>query len=511
MDALAIERFGIPAATLMERAGRGAAAAVVDRFPHVREHGVLVLAGKGNNGGDGFVLARELKRRRVRCEVVLAARRDEVGEPARQKLLAWQRAGGRISSVTAGTLGALERGLARAGCVVDALFGTGLKGEVTGLAAEVISLVNASGLPTVALDVPSGLDADRGVPLGIAVQAELTVAFAAPKLGTLVFPGARYSGEIAVVDIGIPEEAVVAVAPCAEAVTAADAARLLRPRDREAHKGDHGHLAVIAGGRGKTGAAVLVGKAAARAGTGLVTVGCPDSQQPVVAAGLLEEMTWPLPDDGRGGLAFVAEQPYAALLDGKRALVVGPGIGVSEERQALVRWLMETVPLPVVVDADALNCIAEIGKRAAKHPRQPARILTPHPGEMARLAGLSTAEVQADRVGVARRIAADTGAVIVLKGARTITAEPGGRLWINLSGNAGLASGGTGDVLAGVVGGLLAQGYPEDEAARLGVFLHGWAADRLAARCGIVGMVASDLVAEIPATIAALANEAGAE
>src|SRR6266478_1783993 len=489
IDALAIES-GIPSATLMERAGTGAAEALLARFPHVRKTGVVVVAGKGNNGGDGFVVARVLKRRRVRCEVILAARIDDVRDPARAKLRAWQRAGGKTTTITAQNLGPLQRALARAGCVVDALFGTGLTGEMTGLPAEAITLVNASGLPTVALDVPSGLDSDRGVPLGVAIEAELTVAFAAPKIGTVIYPGARYAGELAVVDIGIPEEAMASVA---------DAAALLRPRDPEGHKGTNGHVVVIAGGRGKTGAVVLASRAAARAGAGLVTAGVPAAEQHSVAARLLEEMTAPLPDDGDGTLAFPVPDAYAALLEGKRALVVGPGIGVSPACKALVGWLVTHAPLPAVIDADALNCLAATQPDGAWGSRERPRILTPHPGEMARLTRLDGAAVQADRIGVARRLAAERGVIVVLKGARTVIAEPDGRLAINCSGNPGLGSGGTGDVLAGMLGGLLAQGYPAADAARLGVFLHGYAADRVAARRGMVGLLASDVIEELPA------------
>ncbi len=500
MDALAIERFGIPSETLMERAGSGAAEILLERFPHVRKHGVVVLAGKGNNGGDGFVVARCLKRRRVRAEVFLAVPAREIRGPALAKLQAWRRAGGKVHQLAAGNLAPLARALARAGCIVDALFGTGITGEVTGFPAELIALVNASGVPTVALDLPSGLDADRGVPLGIAIEAELTIAFAAPKIGTVLYPGARFVGDLAVVDIGIPEEAVREVGPTTEVVAAADAAALLRPRDVEAHKGTHGHLAVVAGARGKTGAAILAARAAARAGAGLVTVGCPDGVLPMVAAGLLEAMTWPLPDDGTGALAFgdTSAPAYRKLLDDKSAAVVGPGIGTSAEREALVRWLVTARSLPTLLDADALNCLAAVGPPAARPSGGHALVLTPHPGEMARLAGTSTEEIQADRLAAARRAAAAFDAIVVLKGARTVTATPDGHAWINLSGNPGLAAGGTGDVLAGIIGSLLAQRYPAADAAVLGVFLHGFAADRVAARQGMVGLLASDLIEELP-------------
>jgi NAD(P)H-hydrate epimerase len=504
MDALTIERFGVPGATLMERAGIGAAAIILDRFPHVRKHGVVVLAGKGNNGGDGFVVARALKKKRVRVDVILAVAASDVRGDARAKLHAWQRAGGKAQIVTADKLEPLARALGRAGCVVDALFGTGLSGEITGLPAELIAMVNAAGLPTVALDVPSGLDADRGVPLGIAIEAELTIAFAAPKIGTIVHPGARYAGEVAVVDIGLAEEAVRAVGPRAEAVTAADAARILRPRDPEAHKGTHGHLAVVAGSLGKTGAAILAARAATRAGAGLVTVGCASVVLPIVAGGIVEAMTWPLPDDGAGAIAYGDGQAFEKLLADKRAATVGPGIGTGPEREALIRRLATTRSLPLVFDADALTCLGVLGPRHERPSHGAPLVLTPHPGEMSRLIGDDTATIQADRLAAARKAAAAYDAVVVLKGARTVTAAPDGRVWINLSGNPGLAAGGTGDVLAGIIGALLAQGYAPEDAAVLGVFLHGHAADRIAERRGMIGLVASDLIEELPPAMLAL-------
>lgn len=504
MDALTIERYGVPGATLMERAGVGAAALILERFPHIRKHGVVVLAGKGNNGGDGFVVARALKKKRVRVDVVLAVPAGDVKGDARAKLLAWQRTGGKVTAVSETQLQPLARALARAGLVVDALFGTGLSGEITGFPAELIAMVNAAGIPTVALDLPSGLDADRGVPLGIAVEAELTIAFAAPKIGTLLYPGARHAGEVAVVDIGLADEAVREVGPQTEAMTAVDAARVLRPRDVQSHKGTHGHLAVIAGALGKTGAAILCARAATRAGSGLVTVGCPSLALPLVANGILEAMTWPLPGDGAGGLAYGDATAYRALLRDKRAAVVGPGIGTGADREALVRELATTRPLPLVLDADALNCLATLGPSHDRPANGAPLILTPHPGEMARLLDTTTDDIQRDRLATARKAAAAYDAVVVLKGARTVTAAPDGRAWINLSGNAGLAAGGTGDVLAGIIGSLLGQGYAPEDAATLGVFLHGFAADRIAARRGMIGMIASDLIDELPPAMLAL-------
>ena len=502
IDQLAIERFGVPAETLMERAGVGAAEAVLARFPHVRKTGVVVLAGKGNNGGDGYVVARALKKKRVRCEVILAVPRADVRPPARTKLLAWERAGGKTTVVTASDLGPLQRALARAGCVVDGLFGTGLAGTVTGLAAEVIALVNASGVPTVALDIPSGLDADRGVPLGSAIEAELTVAFAAPKIGTLLYPGARYTGELAVVDIGMPEAAVAEVAPAGEAILAADAAALLVPRDPDSHKGTNGHVAVIAGGRGKTGAVVLASRAAARAGAGLVTAGVPASELQAVAARLLEEMTSALPDDGEGGLGFPSPHAYADLLDGKQALVTGPGLGVTDARCALVAWIVREAALPAVIDADALNCLARSGPAGAWGAADRPRILTPHPGEMSRLVGKPIAEIEDDRVEIARAFARERQVHLVLKGHRTLLAFPDGRVWINPTGTPAMATGGTGDILTGLIAGFLAQ-FPRDaeQAIAAAVYLHGLSGEIGAGELGEKCLIATDLLRYLPAAM----------
>jgi len=496
LDRLTIERYGTPGHVLMERAGVGATRVLLDLFPFMRRRGrrALICAGKGNNGGDGFVMARELRRHGVRTEVVLLGRAQDVGGDAVRNLRAYQRGRGKICEVTEpAELGRLADRLAEADIVVDAIFGTGLNNVVGGLHAEAIELINASGVPVFAVDIPSGLHADTGHPLGTAIQAEATATFGFAKLGQVQFPGASLVGTLAVVDIGLASEAIAAHPPSGELLEAEQVACYIPDRRADAHKGDCGHVLVIAGSFGKTGAPQLASRAAARVGAGLVTVVGPASLYLVYAAGVLEAMTEVLPDqDGR--IRF-DEGALKRLVKDKTAVVIGPGIGTHDEALDVVGWLLTHAGAPLVLDADALTCIARdpSALQAAAVPT----ILTPHPGEMARLLGTNTSEIQADRIGAARRVAALHRCTLVLKGARTIIAD-GRQVWVNSTGNPGMASGGMGDVLSGILGGLLAQGLAPSEAARLGVYLHGAVADQAAAAGGEIGLVASDVIAGLP-------------
>ncbi|MGH7961228.1 MAG: NAD(P)H-hydrate dehydratase [Candidatus Binatia bacterium] len=506
LDRLTIEQYGTPGHVLMERAGAGVTAALLNVFPHVRKAPVLIFAGKGNNGGDGLVVARLLKKKGIACEVFLAGRKDRVKDDALRNLTAFLRLRGRVTEVTeAAHLDLVQRKIAGCGLIVDALLGTGLNAPVQGFMAALIDLITASGVPVVAVDIPSGLDADRGQPLGTAVQAELTVTFAYPKLGHIVYPGATYVGRLVVVDIGIAPEAVAAVRPQTVLLTPETAGALVRVRQPEAHKGDFGHLLVLAGARGKSGAALLCGAAALRMGTGLVTLAGPGSLNSVFSSALLEAMTIPLPEQSDGSLSL-DEAVLTEALRGKSALAFGPGVGVSTNTIALTRWLLARSAQPMVIDADGLNCLAtepDVLRRA-----QAPVVLTPHPGEMARLLKSSTAEVQARRLEGARTFATQYGCYLVLKGARTVIAAPDGRVWINPTGNSGMASGGMGDVLTGILGGLLAQGYPLDEACVLGVFLHGYAGDLAAQEKGEIGILARDVIERLPGGLRALQQAA---
>jgi ADP-dependent NAD(P)H-hydrate dehydratase / NAD(P)H-hydrate epimerase len=508
LDRATIERFGTPGHVLMERAGKGATQVLLERFPQLRRKGrrVVVVAGKGNNGGDGLVMARLLKKRGLRTEVVLLGRAADVKGDAERNLRAYRRLRGALHEVTsAAEVDALATRLRGADAVIDAIFGTGLNSEVRGVQGAAIECINDCGAPVFAVDIPSGLDADTGRPLGCAVRANATATFAFAKVGQMLHPGVELCGHLEVIDIGIAAEAITAQTPRTELLTQAMAAGLAPQRAADTHKGHCGHLLVVAGSFGKTGAAQLVSRGALRAGAGLVTLVGPASLYPIYAAGVLEAMTAALPDvDGQ--LRFAAER-LQELVEGKSAVAIGPGIGTHGDARRTVQWLLQNAGAPLVIDADALTCIAS-DPSELRRARNPA-ILTPHPGEMARLLGSTAAEVQADRVETARRFAGEHGCTLVLKGARTVVAAPDGRAWINPTGNPGMASGGMGDALTGIVGGLLAQGLEPAEAARLGVYLHGLAADQAAAE-GQIGLTASDVIAALRWSLHSLREDAGA-
>lgn len=496
LDHLAIHAHGVPGLELMERAGERVAEAVADRWSRPARRGVLVAAGKGNNGGDGLVAARLLREREFPCEVACTARAEELSPDAAANLERYRAGGGRFTEVPPGDLAPLRRGVRGKGLVVDALLGTGLRSPVEGFLAEVVEFLNASGLPIVAVDTPSGLDSDRGAPLGAAVQAEATVTFGFPKAGQVVYPGVAYTGELVVADIGIPEEAAAQVAPAAELLEPSSVRWLLPRRADDSHKGSYGHLLVMAGSRGKTGAAVLACRAAMRVGAGLVTLAAPRGLNDVLAGALVESMTETLGPPGADEWPRLDEADWERLTERKTAVLFGPGVGVHAPARAALEWLLERCGLPWLVDADGLNNLAADPGRLRRARTAP--VLTPHPGEMGRLAGMEAAAVNRDRIGAARAFAEAHRCHLVLKGARTVTATPEGRVSVNPTGNSGMATGGMGDVLAGAVAGFLAQGLPPEDAARLGVFLHGLAGDRAADRIGRVGLIASDVVDELP-------------
>jgi len=490
-----INRFGIPGRVLMETAGRACAEALCETFGRIANRTAVIVAGKGNNGGDGYVVARYLRGRGWDVSVHVVARKEEVSGDA------------------AVNLGLLDPGLVRyctsaadletcfaefrnAGVLVDALFGIGLKNRIGGLHAEAVRMMNASGRPVVAVDIPSGVDATTGAILGSAVQADLTVTFAYGKLGHVLYPGRTMTGSLLVADIGLPE-AAADPGGIDHYVDPQTASSLIHVRERTGHKGTYGHCLVVAGSTGKTGAAALAANSAVRSGSGLVTLAVPESLNPVLEIKTTEAMTLPFADSGRGFLGSFNGDAITAAFSGMDAVAIGPGISRHPDTAALVRRLVSECPLPLVVDADGLNAIAG-DVSILERKTSPAVVLTPHPGEMSRLCGLDIDRIEADRAGVARDFAVRYGVYLVLKGAGTVVATPGGEISVNGSGNPGMATGGMGDVLTGVLVSLLGQGYPFTDACRLGVFLHGYAADMVAERQGEVGMTASDVLESLP-------------
>jgi ADP-dependent NAD(P)H-hydrate dehydratase / NAD(P)H-hydrate epimerase len=493
VDQRAIRELGIPSATLMENAGRGAAACIQALLPELglprRGARVAIVCGKGGNGGDGFVVGRWLKRAGHRVDVfLLGSPRDLRGDPA-LKLREMERRGLRARVVEDDTT--LARALPGAQLVVDAILGTGSRGAPTPPVADAIERINASGRPVVALDIPSGLSADGGAPEGPVVRAVLPPTFAGIKRGLVAGSGAPLAGRVVVVDIGVPP-AEITRATTTFVSEPADVARHFPSRPRETHKGSYGHLLVIAGSVGKTGAAALAARGALRAGAGLVTVATASSAQPVVASLLLEAMTEPVAETPARTVGLKARERLDELAAQRDAVTLGPGLGLDEDTQGLARDLVFECPRPMVVDADALTALAGRLDRLRATPAP--RCLTPHPGEMARLLNTSVADVQRDRVGTARRFATAWQTPVVLKGATSVIGFPDGTAVLNPTGNPGMASGGTGDVLSGVLGAFLARGLEAPTALVAAVHLHGLAGDVAAERVGQESLVASDVI-----------------
>ena len=496
LDARAMADLGIPGTRLMEAAGAGAARLIAKEHAPVRGRRVVILCGKGNNGGDGFVVARHLRARGARVSTLLVGRTADVKGDA-----AWalgRLGAARVRELDAAGIDALPRDLAAADVIVDALLGTGLAGPARDLTARVIDVVNRAGRPVVALDLPSGAGADSGVLPGPTVHAGLTATFAGLKRSLLAHPAAAHAGRVVVIPIGIADD------EAARGVTTflleeVDVRRHFPLRAAESHKGTFGHLLVLAGSRGKTGAAGLCGRAALRSGVGLCTIATPASQQPVVATLSLEAMTEALPETEGGALSLEARGPALDLARRSDAVALGPGLSQEPSTQAFARSLVAEAACPMVVDADALNALA--GHLDALAGAAGPRVLTPHPGEMARLIDGSVADVQADRVEVARRFAVQHRVHLVLKGARTCIGAPDGRVFVNPTGNPGMASGGSGDVLTGVIGAFLARGLPTLAAVQCGVYLHGLAGDLARDRVGEEGLIAGDVVEAMAAAL----------
>lgn len=473
---------------LMERAGLAVARSAIEFLKRRDARAVLLFAGKGNNGGDAIVAARHLAAAGCHPTLVLLCRRQELqGDP----LAHFQKLVGEIHVLELPTLDQLSDVVAETepAVVVDGLLGTGLKGEVREPYATAIKVINGLRRPVVAIDIPSGLDSDTGEAHGVCVRADVTVTMGLPKIGLMKPAAADFVGRIEVADIGFPRKFVDEIQTEVELLTASDVAPLLPHRQRSAHKGDFGHLLVIAGSEGYTGAPILTAHAAARAGAGLVTLAMPRNIYSVVAGHCPPEII-PRPFDGI---------PDTTGFD---AVAIGPGMGQQPEIQKIVWKVVSSCSVPMAVDADALNTVAQ-ATTALKKLQRPL-VLTPHPGEMARLVRQTAKEVQAHRWEVARSFAQEYGVTLVLKGAGTVITDKSGKLWINSTGNPGMAKGGMGDALTGIIGSFLAQGMTPLDAARAGVFVHGLAGDLACDKFGEQAMLPTDLIDHLGAAFATL-------
>ncbi|MBN2378384.1 NAD(P)H-hydrate dehydratase [candidate division WOR-3 bacterium] len=492
IDKRAVQEFGIPSIILMENAGRGVAETIQDYFEsRLDALSVLCVCGKGNNGGDGFVTARHLANAGAEVEILLLAKIEELAGDALTNAKIAQQCGLAIQEVTN------SRGLKSwwtkrdYDVVVDAVLGTGFKGLPQGLANEAIRMINQAAAYVVSIDIPSGIETDgMDAEPGSAVKANLTVTMAYLKPCHLLYPTRLYCGDVWVADIGIPNS-VIDKEGSLRLMTQNEAVTLLPERIAWGNKASFGKVLIVAGSRGMSGAARLAAMGAARVGAGLVYLGFPQTMADVFDAGLLETVKRPFRDTGDGHLASEAADEVLKMEADVKLLAIGPGLGTHPETVEMVRRLSAEWKKPMVIDADALNALAQ--KPEMLEGKKPPLALTPHPGEMARLTGMDAKTIDRHRLDVAEEYAKKWGLVLVLKGAPTITACPG-ETWINSTGNSGLASGGTGDVLTGVIAGLAAQGLPLSHAASLGVWLHGRAGDLAADSLGEHSVLAGDLI-----------------
>jgi hydroxyethylthiazole kinase-like uncharacterized protein yjeF len=499
IDRATSEQFGVPSLILMENAGAAVAQHVTALY---RDGKIVVVCGKGNNGGDGFVAARLLHQAAKRVEVILLAdpaelRGDAAAMYGRLPIMASV-----VKSAEDLRSGPMQ-GIFKADVYVDAILGTGFKPPVSGLYAEAIAMMSASDAPVIAVDIPSGADADptsvqsgqrQGPQPETIARANAIVTFTAPRPAHVF--GALTAGPTYVADIGSPKGAIVSSLQL-NVIAARDFARMLEPRPAESNKGNYGHVLLVGGSVGKGGSVAMAGMSALRAGAGLATVATAKSALATVAGFYPELMTEPLAETDAGTIAATAGERLAALAKGKSVVGIGPGISRVPETAELVRTLVGKCDVPVVLDADGLNAFE--GRASELSGKGRTLVITPHPGEMARLCGCTIAEVQKDRLGVARKFACEHELIVVLKGHRTLVVEPSGEAWVNTTGNPGMSTGGTGDILTGMVSGMIAQ-HPNDvlPAVCAAVHLHGLAGDVMRERVGEHSLVASDLLRGLP-------------
>ncbi|HWR56451.1 MAG TPA: NAD(P)H-hydrate dehydratase [Negativicutes bacterium] len=497
IEATAMDTYGIPGAILMENAGAGVARALEEMMDPLRDKKICIFSGHGNNGGDGYVVARYAHNAGAKVKIFVLGKTEQIQGDARLHFEIVQKMKIDIIEILSDRdWDKVRLALLFTDGIVDAMLGTGFRGEIRDHYAEIFALINNSQKPVIAVDLPSGLHADTGFVSGYCIKADKTVTFGLPKPGLLLYPGTEYVGALEVIDIGIPLQLLEDEEIKQNLITAAMVTDRLPQRAGDAHKGDNGRISVIAGSEGLTGAAVLASYGALRSGGGLVTLGVPRSLHDIMESKCTEVMTRPLPENPRGVFSLAAQEPIQQMARTADVLLLGPGLSTCGDIKQLVQNLVRCISIPMIIDADGLNALTEnmdVLEQAAG-----ALVFTPHPGEMARLAKMPISDVQANRLEVARTYAQRWGATVILKGARTVIATPDGQVYINITGNPLLATGGTGDVLAGLIAGFIGQGMTPEDAAVAAVYTHGRAADLLAQETGDRGALAGELLSMIP-------------
>ena len=500
IDRQAIDGFAIPGITLMENAGIGVVRELQKSFSNLSQKKVFIFCGKGNNGGDGFVIARHLHNLGTEVTVLLAAKLSELKDDAGTNANSAQNMGISIDELNPDNLNRHDHKLRHCDIIIDAVFGTGLNKPASGLMEKVVDKINQfESLEkfVVSVDINSGVDSDSGQLMGPHVRSDLTLALACYKQSHLLHPAAGVMKETRLIDIGIPAKACqnIQVHQSEES----DIKSCFQKRNPNSHKGDYGHVLVIAGSKGKGGAAGLTALAVLRAGAGLCTLALPDSSQKAFELHPMEVMTVPLPETASGTLSLQAKESILDLLKGKSALAIGPGLSTDPETVALIGELLPQIQCPLVLDADALNALSL--HKDWLETLQPETVLTPHPKEMSRLTGVPTEEIQRNRVATASKFALNHSLTLVLKGSPSLIASADGSVVINPTGNAGMATGGSGDVLTGIISGLMAQGLPSPQAAIAGAYIHGEAGDQFAEKESQTTLIAGDLLRCLPQTL----------
>jgi NAD(P)H-hydrate epimerase len=507
LDRAAIDGHGIPSLTLMERAGTGVANAAHE-IAAKKRGAAVVVCGRGNNGGDGLVAARLLIERGLDVFVFLMARPADLSADAKAN---WERLVPLTTHLheilSFDDLMPHHPTIAGASVIVDALFGTGLMREITAPVRQIIEYLNSVKRPIVAVDIPSGLSADKGAPLGISIKANVTVTFGLPKLGLYIGEGSEYAGRVSVCDIGIPSEEVEKLGTKYHLTDESMVKSLFAPRVNESHKGSFGHVGVIAGSGGKLGAGYLASMAALRSGSGLVTYFLPETAFEKFDARYPEIMCEPIPDKGRAHFHPDGAKALVSKADKISVIAMGPAMGTHDETREFEHALIGSLDKPMVIDADGLNNL-DLGQ--IKRRRNPI-VLTPHPKEFSRMIGSSTDKVQKDRFNLAIEFASQNNVCLVLKGYHTVIATPDGRAFVNPTGGPAMASAGMGDALTGLIAGLIAQGISADMSAVAGTFLHGFAGDIAKDEIGDRGVVASDVIKRIPKALKKVMREEDAQ
>lgn len=497
LDQTAINQLGIPGVVLMENAGLQVVEEIHSLLGGLKGKTITVFAGKGNNGGDGFVVARHLLNAGAEVKVLVLADVSEIAGDARINLDVLQAMGHKVYPIiNPNSLNIVKLAMVYTDLIVDAIFGTGFKGAVSEHVGSIIEIINSAGKPVVAVDIPSGLEANTGRTRGPCIKAASTVTFAYAKIGQLIEKGPEYVGKLTVADISIPPDLVRTQDIQRFLITPEIVRNIMPVRKPDGHKGTYGRILVVGGSSGLSGAAAMASTAALKAGAGLVTLAVPASLHSLMEVKLTEVMTKPLPETEESSISLAAVPAVREVADNADVIALGPGISTHQDTVSFIREMITFVKQPLVIDADGLNALA--GEEELVANCQAVPVLTPHPGEMARLLGIKTEDVQNNRIEAALEAARKYNAVVVLKGNRTVVCSYDGTLYVNPTGNPGMATAGAGDVLTGVVAGLLGQGLSPLEAAVAAVYFHGVAGDLAAAEKGILSMTAGDILDYLP-------------